>query len=575
MGYDTSVDITLMESNISRRIIYFSVMSRTAPGVPVSTMAGSVCSIHKGGAAALASAATLLARDSTNGLYSLTLAQSECSVMGAAGPMCIMVSTASSIPVTAFVNIRAVDSGDSTRFGMVALPNAAAAAAGGLPTFGTGTGQINLSGGSTGIVPAILSGVSVEVKATGIVVASIGKGNYSGVSQEILTGGIQPTSVGAGNYSGMSVEVKSGGIQTVSMGKGNYSGVSQEILTGGIQTTSIGVGTYSGVTFGANPVGDKTGYSVNSIVPGTSTGSVIAAAVWDDPKSLHSKQGSFAYSVVHATDGQATGGTLSSITLASGETTTDNVYANQTISVQYFDGTWQADLISRYTGSSKAAYIYGSWVSIPRSGCTYVIRPQDGVYAYSASTVSGMASTASVVLQPVTHAGATIPAVTNVSNATIAAGTYSTVTVQINNIAPGAYSGVTTQGLSNAATVVTAGTVTDKTGYGIAAGNYSGVSVEVKSGGVQSSSFGAGAVDSVALATSAGQSIADRVLLRNIASGSDTGRPVQDAFRAMRNKVDMSTSVGTVYKENDTTSAYTFSITTGISPIQIVDGGGR
>src|SRR3990167_7874105 len=45
-----------------------------------------------------------------------------------------------------------------------------------------------------------------------------------------------------------------------------------------------------------------------------------------------------------------------------------------------------------------------------------------------------------------------------------------------------------------------------------------------------------GAVDADALATDAGQEIADRILLRSLASGADGGRTVQEALRILRNR---------------------------------------
>ena len=194
---------------------------------------------------------------------------------------------------------------------------------------------------------------------------------------------------------------------------------------------------------------------------------------------------------------------------------------------------------------------------------------------------------------------------------TIAAGSYSGVTLQglsnyanlptvtvgtnndktgygVTSIAAGSYSGVTIQGVSNYANLpsVTVGTNNDKTGYSVNSlvpGTYSGVSVEVTTGGIQATSLGAGtitaakyaagAIDSTAIATSGGQAIADRVLLRALASGSDTGRTVQDALRPMRNKVVVTGSVLTVYQEDDTTSAWTASVTTAsiANPINSID----
>src|SRR2546430_7007240 len=117
----------------------------------------------------------------------------------------------------------------------------------------------------SGIAAGTYSGVSVGA-------GNFAPGVYSGVSVSVRDSGIAPTSFQLANYSGVSVEVKSGGIQTSSVGVGNYSGVSVEITTKGIGTNSITSGTYSGVTLGANPVGDKTLYSINSIVPGSYSG---------------------------------------------------------------------------------------------------------------------------------------------------------------------------------------------------------------------------------------------------------------------------------------------------------------
>ena len=79
----------------------------------------------------------------------------------------------------------------------------------------------------------------------------------------------------------------------------------------------------------------------------------------------------------------------------------------------------------------------------------------------------------------------------------------------------------------------------------IAATSYSGVTVEVSN-----------------VAQSARSLIADDFLLRSIAAGAVGGRTVQDALRTIRNRVDIGESIGTVYTEDDATSAWTFSITT-------------
>ena len=179
----------------------------------------------------------------------------------------------------------------------------------------------------------------------------------------------------------------------------------------------------------------------------------------------------------------------------------------------------------------------------------------------------------------------------NVANVSIVAGTYSGVTVGVNNLAAGSYSGVTVQGVTRVNSSVTPANaeysaitvrlgLVDYSGATLGAGNlapgaYSGVSVEVTAGGIQSVSFGGNAIDAAALAADTGQEVADALLGRNVAGGSSTGRTVTQALYAIRNRVQISGSTGTVYATDDTTSSWTFSITTvGSQAISQIDPGG-
>lgn len=128
-------------------------------------------------------------------------------------------------------------------------------------------------------------------------------------------------------------------------------------------------------------------------------------------------------------------------------------------------------------------------------------------------------------------------------------------------LAAGRYSDVTIGGVEALESAVT-----------LAAGRYSDVTiggvekvesgVTVDTGGIVAASFGAGAIDAVAIATDATEDIADGVLGRNVAGGSSTGRTVSQALYALRNRVAIDGSIGTVYQVNDSTSAWTFSVAT-------------
>lgn len=166
---------------------------------------------------------------------------------------------------------------------------------------------------------------------------------------------------------------------------------------------------------------------------------------------------------------------------------------------------------------------------------------------HSGATVAGLVSTVSI--RDGAYSAVTIGGVTRVnSNVTIADGAYSAVTVRVNGpialtsavtLAAGRYSNVTIGGVEKAESAVT-----------------------INTGGIIAASFAAGAIDAVALATDAGQEIADRFLQRNIMGGSDSGRTVSEAFAVLRNRVAIDGSAVTVYRENDTTAYWTASIAT-------------
>jgi hypothetical protein len=220
---------------------------------------------------------------------------------------------------------------------------------------------------------------------------------------------------------------------------------------------------------------------------------------------------------------------------------------------------------------------------------------------------AGTYSTVTVRIEGVDYSGLTIKGVTNyanISNVTLHAGTHSNVTIQgvsrLNSavtLNADTHSGATIQGvtrLNSAATIrdaeysavtVRLGLV-DYSGATIGAGNiapavYSGVSVEVKSSGIvagslaagtlTSAKFASGAIDAVALATDAGQEIADRILLRGMAGGNDSDRSVGQCLAPLRSRTEIDGSTLTVYNLDDSTSMWTASVTTGLHPLTGID----
>jgi hypothetical protein len=92
-------------------------------------------------------------------------------------------------------------------------------------------------------------------------------------------------------------------------------------------------------------------------------------------------------------------------------------------------------------------------------------------------------------------------------------------------------------------------------------------------------SVGIGGIDDVTLTVNALETIADTLLDRNMATGTDSGttsiRTVRQALRVMRNKVAIAAGTATIYKEDDSTSSWTAAVTTTAGdPISAVDPAG-
>lgn len=87
-------------------------------------------------------------------------------------------------------------------------------------------------------------------------------------------------------------------------------------------------------------------------------------------------------------------------------------------------------------------------------------------------------------------------------------------------------------------------------------------------------SIAAGGLGATAFTSAALNAVADAMLDRNMATGTDSGtdsiRTVRQALRAGRNKVD--TGAGIVYKEDDATESWSFTVTTAAgNPITVMD----
>jgi len=100
---------------------------------------------------------------------------------------------------------------------------------------------------------------------------------------------------------------------------------------------------------------------------------------------------------------------------------------------------------------------------------------------------------------------------------------------------------------------------------------------KIATGAITAAKVAADAIGASQLATDAVDEIADGLLNRNMATGTDSGsttvRTVRQALRALRNKVSVSGGTATVTKEDDSTASWTAAVT-GTPTVTAVDPAG-
>lgn len=203
------LDINTSEGSASLRRVPMWLVGSDGT-TPPTTQAGGQPQINwlPRGTATVNTAATLSAVSVNAGEYYVELSASEVSCPGVAA---VHYRSATALPNSTYFKLVRFDSNDSVRFGLFALPNAAAEAAGGLITRGTGTGQLHVSSGSVGLLAQTHSEVTIQGVTR--INSSVTPANalYSAVTVRLDLVAYSGATIGAGNiaagtYSGVTVE---------------------------------------------------------------------------------------------------------------------------------------------------------------------------------------------------------------------------------------------------------------------------------------------------------------------------------------------------------------------------------
>lgn len=227
-------------------------------------------------------------------------------------------------PLPLEISLTAVNNQDGVRFGMTALPNAAAEAAGGLYTRGTGAGQIEQEdNGKISInVKQWLRGTIPAVAVTGVPI----------VDQKYILGTVL-TEGGAGRLAAALIKLWDVASPVMTAASVNQTGDSFARL-----------GAPAGASVSADIAAVK-----------SDTGAIKLADV-----------------VRQAT---ATAGAASSITLDAGASATNSIYNLNIITITSGTGAGQSRLISAYVGATQVASVTPNWTTNPDNTSVFSIAP--------------------------------------------------------------------------------------------------------------------------------------------------------------------------------------------------------
>jgi hypothetical protein len=266
----------------------------------------------------------------------------------------------------------AVDPYDAVRGGMTALPNANAAAAGGLPTNGTGSGQIDLASGRVDV------GFVADTAQTG--------GDIVGDTNDIQTKVGVPVDLGDGaSLSGMLNAMADDG----GGGAYNRSTDALEVLRDTLDTIESqtdDIGTFPNLGSGATLGGNLEDMRDNGTATYSRANHSLQAlrdrgdAAWITASGFSTPLAS----------GTAQAGSATTIQLAAAHTFANDILNGALVKIQSGTGAGQSRVITAYVGATDTATITPNWTQNPASDSVYEIVPASA--NLSALALSGTAA---------------------------------------------------------------------------------------------------------------------------------------------------------------------------------------
>jgi hypothetical protein len=312
--------------------------------------------------------------EDSGGLYKFAPSQADTN----GDQVAYFFTATSAIPICLNARTTAADMADSVRFGLTALPNAAAAASGGLPTVGTGSGQISLSSGLVTLAAVTHTGAVIPTVTTvtnQLTAASIATGVWqdttagdftvaSSIGRSLYTTGALPGAAGGHFIAGTNAAT------TVTT---SFTTTFTGNVTGSVGSVTGAVGSVTG-----NVGGNVTG-SVGSVATGGITAASIAADAIGASELAADAVTEIATAVldafatasdsVQASPAPSTTQFAGSSSLSS----TDSWYVGSVLvfTSGALDGL--ARKITSYTGATRLITVTSAWPTAPSSSDTFRI----------------------------------------------------------------------------------------------------------------------------------------------------------------------------------------------------------
>jgi hypothetical protein len=229
-------------------------------------------------------------------------------------------------PVVLEVELTAVDNQDAVRFGMSALPNAAAAASGGLPTVGV-------------TIPNATAGASGGLFIAGTNAATTVTTSFTTTFTGNLTGSVGSVTGAVGSVTG-AVGSVAGSVGSVTGAVGSVTG-------------NVGGNVTGTVTLAATQSYNNTGQTSN--IPANTKQFNGQAVVLDSNNLPAVNLVDYAGGAVTTSDGTAQAGSTTSITLAAGASAVTDFYKGYRVTGISGAGATQYAYVTAYNGTSKVA----------------------------------------------------------------------------------------------------------------------------------------------------------------------------------------------------------------------------